>query len=112
MVTTAEARRAAETWVREEGLRTPGFVGALLVGSIQALAPADPLPPGSDVDVWVVVDGPVPDARRDPPSPLWPDKFAFRGIVLERAYFSWESLRDPTAVLANANLAPAVAPSS
>jgi len=107
-VTTREARLAAEAWVREEGVRTPGFVGAMMVGSIGERAPDDPHPPGSDVDVWVVVDGPVPDARRDPPSPLWPDKLAFHGVVLERAHFSWELLRNPEAVLADENLAPTV----
>lgn len=109
MLTAREASLAAEAWVRQEAVRTPGFVGALLVGSIRELSPTDPYPPGSDVDVWVIVEGPVPDARRDPPSPLWPDKFAFRGAVLERGYFSWKSLRDPAAVLADPNLGPTLA---
>ncbi len=109
MLTVREARVAAETWVREEAVRTPGFVGAILVGSTRELDPADRCPPGSDVDVWVVVEGPVPDARRDPPSPLWPHKFGFGGAVLERAYFSWASLCDPAVVLADRSLAPSLA---
>ena len=70
MASTREARLAAEAWFRDEGSRTPGLVGALLAGSILERTPDEPFPPGSDVDVWMVVEGPVPDARRDPPSPL------------------------------------------
>lgn len=56
----SEAKAAAQRWVMEQGSRTPGFVGAYYAGSITWMPDEAALPDTSDVDIMLVVDGPLP----------------------------------------------------
>ena len=47
MITTREARLAAEAWLREEAGRHPELVGAILAGSTSARDPEEPHPPSA-----------------------------------------------------------------
>ena len=60
MITTREARLAADAWMREEAGRHPELVGAILAGSARTRAPEEPHPPSSDVDLFIYVDAEVP----------------------------------------------------
>jgi len=67
-----EAREIASDWVENEGCRVPGFSGAFFAGSVNFKAPHDVLSPGSDVDVFIIVDA-------DDISSLRTRKIAYRG---------------------------------
>jgi hypothetical protein len=108
-VTTADARRAAADWVQAEAAPIPEFVGALIAGSTRARAPGAPHPEGSDVDVWVVVDAPVPDFMHDPRHRFAVRKFRHGEVVLERGFKPWDALADPERVLGDPHLAPNLA---
>ncbi len=60
MITTREARLAAEAWMREQAGRYPELVGAILAGSTRTRDPDEPHPPSSDVDLFIYVDAEVP----------------------------------------------------
>ena len=92
-----EARAAAADWIREHGGRTPGFRGAYFSGSTVDLPADAEVPPGSDTDVMLVVDGPGPAAK--------PGKFRHRGALLEVTVVPWESLASPEHVLSSYHLA-------
>lgn len=109
MRTTRDARLAAADWVREEAAPIPEFVGALVAGSARVRAPEEPHPPTSDVDVWVVVDAAVLDPVVAPEHRFAVRKLHYRGVILERAFFSWETVADPTHVLGDPYLAPNLA---
>ncbi|MCC6174912.1 MAG: hypothetical protein IT305_06380 [Chloroflexi bacterium] len=58
-----EAKRLAADWVRQEGCRLPGVIGAYIAGSANWLADDDLLPRTSDLDLNLVVadDHPAPE---------------------------------------------------
>ncbi len=109
VITTREARLAAAAWVREQAEAIPEYVGALVAGSTRERADGDPHPDSSDVDVWVVVDAPVPDTMQEPRHRFATRKFHHRGVVIERGFFPWERLADPERVLGDPYLAPNLA---
>ncbi|TDC23547.1 hypothetical protein E1265_12515 [Streptomyces sp. 8K308] len=92
-----EARAAAADWIREHGSRTPGFRGAYFSGSTVDLPADAPVPPGSDTDVMLVVDGPEPAAK--------PGKFRHLGALLEVTVVPWATLASPERVLSSYHLA-------
>ncbi|MXZ22988.1 MAG: hypothetical protein F4Y84_20755 [Caldilineaceae bacterium SB0665_bin_25] len=94
-----EAKLAAEEWVRREGSRFPGLLGAFLAGSVTTFPDGKPLPRSSDVDITVVME--------EPP-PVKTGKFRFRGVLLEVSYEAVERIRTPEAVLGDPHLAGAV----
>ena len=106
MITTDEARRAAEEWLHDEVPKHPEFVGAVLAGSTRRRDPAEPHPPGSDVDLFLYVDTDVPSDILNPRSRFAPRKLAYRGVVLEPSFHNARQLADPEAVLGDRNLAP------
>lgn len=110
MLTTGEARLAAARWVREELGLYPELVGALLAGSSRERAPESPHPDGSDVDVWVIVDAPVPDSVMNPGNRFATRKLHFGGVTIERGFFPWAPMADPERVLGDPYLAPNLAP--
>lgn len=65
------------------GSRPAGYVGAYLGGSTVALAPDAPMPGGSDLDVYVALEGPLPEKR---------GKFEYQGALLEVSYVSWAAI--------------------
>ncbi len=95
-VLVREAKLAAEEWVRCEGSRLPGMLGAFLAGSVTALPDGMPLPKSSDVDITVVMEE---------PRPVKAGKFRFRGVLLEVLYEAVERIRTPEAVLGDPHLA-------
>jgi len=86
-----QAKEIARMWVEEEGIKLPGFYGAFYHGSINWLSEKDYLPSASDVDVMVVLDGPIPPTKLG--------KFLSRGVLLEVSYLSRESLSSVEQVL-------------
>jgi hypothetical protein len=106
MITTREARLAAEAWVHEETERYPESVGAILAGSTQARDPEEPHPPSSDVDLFIFVEAEVPSEILEPRSRFAPRKLAFRGVVLEPSFHEARRITDSEAVLGDMHLAP------
>jgi hypothetical protein len=92
-----QAKEVARQWVGAEGSQTPGFQGAYFAGSANWLADDAGFPATSDLDINLVVDGPLP--------PLKLGKFAYRGVLLEVTYLPREALRSPEAVLGRYHLA-------
>lgn len=85
-----DAKLAAEEWVRCEGSKLPGLLGAFLTGSVSTLADEVLLPGSSDVDVTVVLEEPL--ARKL-------GKFRYRGVLLEVSFEAFERIQSPEAVL-------------
>ena len=106
MITTREARLAAEAWMREEAGGHPELVGAILAGSTSARDPEESHPPSSDVDLFIYVDTEVPSEILEPHGHFAPRKLAFRGVVLEPSFHEARRIADPEAVLGDMHLAP------
>jgi len=106
MITTREARLAAEAWMHEEAGRHPELVGAILAGSTKARDPEEPHPPSSDVDLFIYVDAEVPSEILEPHGRFAPRKLAFRGVVLEPSFHEARRIADPETVLGDMHLAP------
>jgi hypothetical protein len=109
MMTTGEARRLAEDWVREEVRGVPELVGVLVNGSARARAPSAPHPPASDVDVFIWVDAEVPSDIEHPRGRFAPRKLLVGGVVLEPSFHDARRLADPEAVLGDVHLGAAFA---
>ena len=73
-----QAKDVARQWVMEEGGKLPGFHGAFHTGSTNWLPGDAMMPPTSDVDVMVVLDG------DEPPQKL--GKFIYRDVLLEVSF--------------------------
>lgn len=108
-MTTRDARLVAEAWVRAEVERRPEVVGALLAGSTRARATDEPQPRGSDVDIFLFIDGDVPSDIREPGGRFAPRKLTHRGLVLEPSFHDARRLADPEAVAGDMHLAPVLA---
>ena len=91
-----EAKLAAEEWVRCEGSKLPGLMGAFIAGSVTALPDETPLPRSSDVDITVVLK--EPPARK-------PGKFSYQGVLLEVTYEAPNRIHTPETVLGDPHLA-------
>lgn len=92
-----DAKAVARAWVVEQGVRTPGFAGAIFHGSTAWLADDAPLPTTSDVDIIIVL--------RDADLPNKPGKFVYRGVLLEVSYISGDQLQSADQVLGQYHLA-------
>jgi phage tail protein X len=106
MITTREARLAAEAWLREEAGRHPELVGAILAGSTRTRDLEAPHPPSSDVDLFIYVDAEVPSEILEPHGRFAPRKLAYRGVVLEPSFHEARLIADAEAVLGDIHLAP------
>jgi hypothetical protein len=109
MITTGDARRIAEAWLREETPRVPEAIGAILVGSARTRDPGSPHPPASDVDLFLWVDAAVPSDIEHPRGRFAPRKILRNGVVLEPSFHDARRLAGPEAVLGDAHLAPVFA---
>jgi hypothetical protein len=98
-ITAEGARQSARTWVRETASAIPGYRAAFIAGSVASLPGDAPVPPWSDTDVMVVLDG---------EAPIKAGKFLRDGVLLEGSYLSRQSLDDPEAILGAYHLAHAV----
>ncbi|MFC4949575.1 hypothetical protein [Pseudonocardia sp. GCM10023141] len=96
----SDARKVAGDWVARHGSAVPGFRGAFLTGSATVLPPEAALPPTSDVDVQVVIEGPLPPK---------PGKFLHRGVLLEVSHLPLAEVADAVTVLRSPHLAPSFA---
>jgi hypothetical protein len=100
-VLLSAAREAAAAWIAEHAAPSPGFRGAYTIGSTVALSDDAELPPASDLDVAVVLDGDDGTLRRG--------KLHHRGALLEISVFPWERYRPFDAVAASYHLAAGLA---
>lgn len=107
MITTGEARRAAEDWVREHVEAWPELVGVVLTGSTRMREPSAPHPPSSDVDVFVWVDARIPSDILEPRGRYAPTKLRHRGVVLEPSFHDVQRIPDAETILGDMFLAPA-----
>ncbi len=99
-VTAAAARQAAWGWVEATARSMPGYRATFLAGSITSLPDEAIVPPWSDTDIMVVLDGEAPAKA---------GKFRSRGALLEGTFLSRASLTDPETVLDSYHAAHAVA---
>ena len=106
MITTREARIAAQDWLCKEATQIPDLVGAVVAGSARWRDPEEPHPPSSDVDLFIYVDTEVPSEILDPHGRFAPRKLLFRDVVLEPSFHEARRIADPEAVLGDMNLAP------
>jgi hypothetical protein len=95
----AEARAIAAAWVRDQVATTGAIDGAFLAGSINFLAPDEPLPEYSDVDLWLVTAGAGATA-------LPRGKLAYRGLLLDVSHTAADALPSVETALADYHLAP------
>ncbi|HVH07599.1 MAG TPA: hypothetical protein VNE71_16525 [Myxococcota bacterium] len=100
-MTVRAARQAALAWLAEHAERRPGFRGAYLIGSTVGLPLDRLLPPSSDLDVAVVLDGDDPSLPRG--------KLLHRGALLEISVFPWERFRRFDELAASYHLAAGLA---
>ena len=93
----SDARAVAAGWVAGHAAEVPGYLGALLGGSLAWLPDDAELPATSDVDVMVVTDDPDATAGRS--------KRRHGGVLLEATVLPWWQLGSPERVLASYHLA-------
>jgi hypothetical protein len=100
MLPISQAKTLVRQWVRETASHTPGFHGAFFHGSVNDLTETDLLPAASDVDVMLVLDGPLPAQKLG--------KFLYQGLLIEASYLPLEQLQTAEQVLSNSHLAPSL----
>ncbi len=97
MTTIQQARDIAREWVLEEAGSIVGFCGVYIAGSANWLPAETTLPPTSDVDLTIVLDGTrTPDKI---------GKFDYQGVILDASYLSIDELGSPDVVLSDYHLA-------
>ena len=98
-----EAKAGVVRWVREVAVAASGVEAACLAGSVAGLADDALLPPGSDVDVWLVLaDGAYPSDRAE--------RFVHvDGLALDVAYLPGAALRSSERILGDHSRAYAFA---
>ncbi len=94
-----EGLAIARAWVEQHEQPLPGFVGAYAGGSLAGMPPDAAIPPGSDLDVFVVLDGALPPKR---------GKFVTGGLLLEISYLQWASMTPWDKSLRDYHLAPSL----
>ncbi|GIG62111.1 hypothetical protein Lfu02_64830 [Longispora fulva] len=94
-MTAGAARAAAVDWVTRHAAPEPGFLGAYFGGSTVALPDDAPVPAGSDVDVFLVVEEPGAKVG----------KFEYHGALLEISPLPAAGLATPEQVLGRYHLA-------
>jgi hypothetical protein len=98
-ITAADARAAARDWIATEVSRMPGYIAAFIAGSTAALPASDALPPWSDTDVMVVLEGDAPQKV---------GKFRRDRVLLEGTWLARGEIGTPETVLASYHAAHAV----
>lgn len=98
-----EAARLAEEWVEREGSQVEDFAGAHLMGGINELAPDQPFPGYTDVDVSILLEGEHERENLE---------VAYRGLMLEVGYRGLDLYESAEKILANPVLAPHLAADS
>lgn len=98
-VTAADARAAARDWIATEASRMPGYIAAFIAGSTAALPADHAIPPWSDTDVMVVLEG---DATQKA------GKFRRDRVLLEGTWIARGEVGTPETVLSSYHAAHAV----
>lgn len=93
------ARYIATDWLSANAAGMPGFAGAFLSGSVAWMQPDAPVRRGSDIDIFVVIEGSDLPSRSG--------KLCWKGAVLEINYLNLETISNVKAVLADYHLASA-----
>lgn len=88
-----DAKVVACQWLEAQSGSVPNFHGAYLAGSMSSMPDNAILPDASDVDIKVLLDD--ADVTTDP------QKFVYRGVVLDVSYGSRHDVASPEAVLGN-----------
>ena len=96
-----DARSVARDWVEEHARDLPGFQGAFMTGSAIWRPENAPFPSSSDIDIMVVLDGPLP--------PVKLGKIEAQGVLLDVTYLEAGQLDSPEDVLGSYYLAPSFA---
>src|SRR6478735_982855 len=92
-----QAKAVACQWVDENGPEIPGIEGAFIHGSGAALPDDADLPRTSDLDLMVVMDGPIPAVKLG--------KFRYRDLLLEVSYLASADVASADQVLGQYHLA-------
>lgn len=92
------AREIAQAWVREVGVRLPGFRAAHLSGSLARMHEEDEHPDYSDIDIYCVMEAGAEFPQR---------KFDYHGALVETVARPLSDYASPESVLSNPYLAPA-----
>src|SRR5215210_4029914 len=88
-----DAREIGRQWVVEEASTIPGFYGAYFGGSTNWMPDEALLPPSSDVDILVILEGSeVPGEVR---------KFHYRDVLFEVSYGPSSEFQSPEQILGN-----------
>lgn len=96
-----EARAAAQRWVHAMCAHLPDRVGAYSAGSTNWLAGDADLPPGTDLDVMVLLEDDAPPPKLG--------KFLYQGALLEVTYLPAAKVQTAEHVLGDYHLAPSLA---
>lgn len=91
-----QAKQRARQWVREAASGFPGFRGAVFHGSTNWLPDDAALPPTSDLDLMIVLDG-------EPPGKL--GKFRYQDIILDVSWLPSKQVHSPAQILGQYELA-------
>ncbi len=97
MVTIRQAKQIVKQWVTGQASQAPGFCGAFFHGSINEMAEDDWLPAASDVDVILVLEGPIPPEK--------PGKLSYQGVIVDASYLPLEEVHSAEQVLGVPHLA-------
>ena len=93
-----DAKAAARAWVTNHAAAQHGFRGAFFHGSINEIPDDAEIPPTSDLDVVVVLAGPIPPTKRG--------KLVHGGVLLDVTELAEDDLRSADQVLVQYHLAP------
>jgi hypothetical protein len=91
------AKAIAQQWLEQHATNLTGFVGAVLHGSVAYLPDDAILAATSDVDVLLVLDGPLPASK--------PGKFRYQGVLLEVSLLALREVQTPELILGSSHLA-------
>ena len=92
-----QAKEIARQWLEENGPEIPGIEGAFIHGSGASLPDDADLPPISDLDLMVVIDGPIPAVKLG--------KFRYRDLLLEVSYLASGDVASANQVLGQYHMA-------
>lgn len=88
-----EAKALAREWALEEASKTPGFFGAYMIGSALWKVEDSEMPPESDIDIKVVVEG---NER-----PQTYSKSIYKGVLIEVSYALSKDYQSPETILSS-----------
>lgn len=100
-VTRGDALQRIRRWLEDAPSQWQGYVGAILAGSAALLPDDRVIPPGSDIDVQLIIDGPTSENK--------PGKIEVGGLLLDVSMWTADELRDLDGVMGHYHLAHTLA---